>query len=114
MGKTKYRSEYPCLFQSRFEPRKRMAIDGVLWWCVWDNKKSEWSSGANFVPKSKTRRDALLKMMIRFREGDLPFEPDEEGKDLQWLRCEARGGVIRHEQKKVNCQEPLRASCTKA
>ena len=85
MGKTKYRSEYPCLGQSRFEPRKRMAIDGVLWWCVWDNKKSEWSSGANFVPKSKTRRDALLKMMIRFREGDLPFEPDEKGKDLEWL-----------------------------
>lgn len=31
-----------------------------------------------------------------------------------WLRNEARGGVSRHEQKKVNCQEPLRASRTKA
>ena len=109
MGKTKYRSDYPCCGQSRFKPAKRTAIDGRVWWCVWDNKEGMYLHG-----RHNTRRDCVLTIYMNLRHGRFEFEPDEEGKDLQWLRCEARGGVIRHEQKKVNCQEPLRASCTKA
>ena len=30
--------------RKRFEPRKRTALDGQKWWCVWDNKKNEWST----------------------------------------------------------------------
>ena len=27
----------------RFVPRKRIAVDGVSWWCVWDNLRRCWS-----------------------------------------------------------------------
>ena len=27
-----------------FEPRPRTALDGKTWWCVWDNRKSTWST----------------------------------------------------------------------
>lgn len=27
-----------------FEPRKRTALDGKTWWCVFDNKNMKWSA----------------------------------------------------------------------
>ena len=35
-----YRSEYPCCGQSMFEPVKRGALDGKVWWSVYDNKEN--------------------------------------------------------------------------
>lgn len=28
----------------RFEPRKRTALDGRVWWCVYDNERHAWSA----------------------------------------------------------------------
>lgn len=28
----------------RFKPVKRTAIDGKVWWCVWDKMKCDWST----------------------------------------------------------------------
>ena len=28
----------------RFEPRKRTALDGRVWWCVFDNERNAWST----------------------------------------------------------------------
>lgn len=28
----------------RFEPKKRTALDGRVWWCVYDNKCRAWST----------------------------------------------------------------------
>lgn len=27
----------------RFIPAKRYAIDGKMWWCVWDVRRNQWS-----------------------------------------------------------------------
>lgn len=27
-----------------FEPRKRTALDGKVWWCVYDTVKQEWNT----------------------------------------------------------------------
>ena len=29
---------------NRFEARKRTALDGKVWWCVYDNNKNKWST----------------------------------------------------------------------
>ena len=43
----------------RFVPRKRIAVDGVSWWCVWDNLRRRWSS---FVchRRYKTKKEAIF------------------------------------------------------
>lgn len=41
------------------EARKRTAIDGRVWWCVWDNDKGNWSTLTCFG-KYKTKRRAEL------------------------------------------------------
>jgi len=43
----------------QFEPRKRIALDGRLWWCVWDNMRRGWST-YTCHGKYKTRRAALI------------------------------------------------------
>lgn len=40
----------------RFIPRKRTAIDGAIWWCVYDNAKHEFSKLLCFG-KYKRRKD---------------------------------------------------------
>lgn len=82
MEKTKYRSEYPCCGQSRFEPVKRGALDGKVWWCVYDNKEKMWRPGH----RHRTRRDAVLSLLMNFRHERMPFEPDDERKGLKWLK----------------------------
>jgi hypothetical protein len=66
--------------QSRFEPAKRTALDGKVWWCLLDHRKKE------YVPWCKfgKRRQALVQMAIDFRHRRIPYEPDPGfGKD--WL-----------------------------
>ena len=36
-------------------PRKRIALDGKFWWCVFDTKKMNWSTLACFG-KYKTKK----------------------------------------------------------
>ena len=38
------------------EPRKRTALDGRVWWCVYDTKKNKWSTFM-FFGKYNTRFD---------------------------------------------------------
>ena len=77
----RYRSDYPCCGQSRFEPVKRTAIDGRVWWCAWDHKKGRYIYG-----KHKTRKDCVLSLYMNFRHERLPFEPDDKRKGLKWLK----------------------------
>ena len=39
-----------------FEPRKRTAVDGKVWWCVWDTVEKKWSTLTCFG-KYKTKFD---------------------------------------------------------
>ena len=43
--------------KKRYEPRKRTAIDGRVWWCIFDNARGEWSTLV-FFGRYKTRKDA--------------------------------------------------------
>ena len=42
----------------RFIPKKRIALDGKVWWCVWDNETNAWS---NYLchSKYKTKKDCI-------------------------------------------------------
>lgn len=42
----------------RFIPKKRIALDGKIWWCVWDNETNAWS---NYLchGKYKTKKDCI-------------------------------------------------------
>ena len=53
----------------RFEPRKRTALDGVTWWCIWDNVRGNWSTSI-YHWKYKTRRAAVIA--IEARKEDTP------------------------------------------
>lgn len=37
------------------EPRKRTALDGKIWWCVFDTNKMQWSTLVVFT-KYKTKK----------------------------------------------------------
>lgn len=53
------------------EARKRTAIDGRVWWCVWDNEKGQWSTLTLFG-RYKTKRGAELA--IKYYEEQLKGE----------------------------------------
>ena len=38
---------------SRFIPKKRMALDGVVWWYAWDTLRNDWST---FLCHSKHKK----------------------------------------------------------
>ena len=40
------------------QPRKRIALDGKTWWCVFDTSTMKWSTNI-FFTKYKTKRDCL-------------------------------------------------------
>lgn len=44
---------------NRFEPRKRTALDGKIWWCIFDKDKHTWST---FLchKKYKTKKEANI------------------------------------------------------
>ena len=43
---------------NRFEPRKRTALDGKVWWCVYDTKENRWSTYLYHV-KYRTKKDCI-------------------------------------------------------
>ena len=65
--------------QSRFEPVKRTALDGKVWWVILDHFTGEyhWS-------KFTKRRQALAHLAIELWYGSLPYNPDP-GFSKAWL-----------------------------
>ena len=47
----------------RFIPRKRVAIDGRVWWCVWDCVQKCWSSYTCFG-KYKTKNECQISIDV--------------------------------------------------
>lgn len=43
---------------NRFEPRKRTALDGKVWWCVYDAKENRWSTYL-YHGKYRTKKDCI-------------------------------------------------------
>ena len=43
------------------EPRKRTALDGKVWWCVFDTNKNDWCTLICFG-KYKTRRECQIQI----------------------------------------------------
>lgn len=81
---------YPCCGQSRFEPRKRTALDGKVWWCIYDNGRHYSSEESNWTPgwRCKTRKNCVLLICQEMVHGRLPFEPDDDRHDIEWLKKE--------------------------
>lgn len=65
--------------QSRFEPVKRTALDGKVWWCILDHFTGEYDLG-----RFKKRRQALVHLAIELRHCRLPYDPDP-GFSKEWL-----------------------------
>ena len=65
--------------QSRFEPAKRTALDGKVWWCLFDHFKGEYDFGRFYK-----RRQVLVHLAIELRHGRLPYDPDP-GFSKDWL-----------------------------
>jgi hypothetical protein len=82
----------PCLGQSRFEPLKRTALDGKTWWCIFDHRKSivnpvtpiGWLGNGRW----KTRKGCILHIWQEMVHGRLPFVPDDDRHDIEWLEKE--------------------------
>lgn len=66
--------------QSRFEPVKRTAIDGKVWWCLYDHRKRKHVAGC----KKKKRQDVLVQLAMDFIHSRLPYEPDP-GFSKDWM-----------------------------
>lgn len=78
-----YQTDFPCFGQSRYEPVKREALDGKVWWCLWDNRNYQFLCG-----RYETRRALLVHLMINLKHNHVPFEPDDPKKGMAWLmRC---------------------------
>ena len=50
------------------EPRKITALDGKVWWCVFDTDKMKWSTLIRFG-KYKTRRECQMDIDFYLVEG---------------------------------------------
>ncbi len=48
--------------EERFIPRKRTALDGKAWWCIWDEKSGNWST---YILHGKYRTKKLALYAIR-------------------------------------------------
>jgi len=57
--------------QSRFEPVKRTALDGKVWWCILDHSTGEYDCN-----RFKKRRQALVHLGMELRHCRLPYDPD--------------------------------------
>ena len=81
----------PCIRfgQSRFGPSKRTAIDGGVWWCMYDYKDQKYVTWYRF----KTRRQALVQLAIDLLLNRLPYEPDP-GFYHGWLAERGYAGVV--------------------
>lgn len=47
---------------NNFVPRKRTALDGKVWWCVWDLSKNTWATTC--YCKSKTKKDCSIYIQL--------------------------------------------------
>lgn len=65
--------------QSRFEPVRRTALDGKVWWCIIDH-----FTGKYGWIRFRKRRDALVQLAVDFRHDRLPYEPDP-GFGERWM-----------------------------
>jgi hypothetical protein len=65
--------------QSRFEPVQRTALDGKVWWVMYDYAKGEYD-----YSRFKKRRQALVHLAIEFRYNRLPYDPDP-GFGEKWI-----------------------------
>lgn len=43
---------------NKYTPRKRTAVDGVVWWCIFDESKKAWSTDTRHG-KYKRKKDAI-------------------------------------------------------
>lgn len=62
-------------FNGRLVPSKRTAIDGKVWWCVYDLKNGEYS-GITYFGKYHTKRAceyAIERLWDLVRDGRLYF-----------------------------------------
>ena len=56
---------------NQFESRKRTALDGRTWWCIWDNEKRDWSSLTCFGKyKTKYGAEIAIKYYEEFLNGE--------------------------------------------
>lgn len=78
----RYASAYPCCGQSRFEPLRRRALDGKLWWCAYDNRMGSFVRGM----RRPTRRAIVLDLFLAFRNKRLTFEADNNTFGMAWLK----------------------------
>ena len=53
-----------------FEPRKRTALDGKTWWCVFDTKNMKWSTYTCFG-RYKLKRDCQFAIDYYTKEWGL-------------------------------------------
>lgn len=85
--------------QSRFGPVKRTALDGKVWWRIYDYR--------HFVAqgKFKSRKKALIWMVLAFRHGWLRYEPDP-GFSMKWLM----DLTLEHEQLECLLNKPAKSS----
>ena len=49
-----------------FVPRKRVALDGKVWWCVWDLSKNDWSTTLWDKCKTKKECSAYIQLWYYF------------------------------------------------
>lgn len=54
----------------KFVPRKRTALDGRIWWCVYDTEQREYSSLLCFG-KYKLKREAQYAIDWHVKKGEL-------------------------------------------
>lgn len=66
----------PCAGQRRYVAAKRTALDGKVWWCVFDHKKNKYVGG-----KYKHRRDCEYGIGHRIRGGELEISPNDYDKN---------------------------------
>ena len=84
--------------QSRFEPVTRTALDGKVWWCLYDHRKNKYVEWY----KMNMRRKVLVQLNIDFTHGRLPYDPDP-GFSKEWLMGrspEEMAYLVRHRRLK--------------
>ncbi len=78
---------------NRFEPRKRTALDGKVWWCVYDTKENRWSTYL-YHGKYRTKKDCIYAIlseaarseMHRYSIGDVFTVSDDKGRCMTYRK----------------------------
>lgn len=61
--------------QLRFVAAKRTAVDGKVWWCIFDNEKIEYVRGLKY----KMKLECEAAITHKLEKGELPFVPYDDG-----------------------------------